>query len=47
MLKRVFTIIQPMVVSQITAVNMHKINLDGQQLISYPMLNDEEFYEQN
>ena len=32
---------------QITAVNMHKINLDGQQLISYPMLNDEEFYEQN
>ena len=27
--------------------NMHKINLDGQQLISYPMLNDEEFYEQN
>lgn len=32
---------------QITAVNMHKINLDGQQLTSYPMLNDEEFYEQN
>ena len=32
---------------QITAVNMHKINLDGQHLTSYPMLDDEEFYEQN
>ena len=32
---------------QITAVNMHKVNLDGQQLVSYAMLDDEEFYEQN
>ena len=32
---------------QITAVNMHKVNLDGQHLISYSMLDDEEFYEQN
>lgn len=32
---------------QITAVNMHKVNLDGQHLTSYPMLDDEEFYEQN
>jgi len=26
---------------------MHKVNLDGQHLTSYPMLDDEEFYEQN
>ena len=32
---------------QITAVNMHKVNLDAQQLTTYPMLDDEEFYEQN
>ena len=32
---------------QITAVNMHKVNLDAQQLVSYAMLDDEEFYEQN
>ena len=26
---------------------MHKVNLDAQQLTTYPMLDDEEFYEQN
>ena len=32
---------------QITAVNMHAEDLDGTEVISYPMLTETEIYQQN